>query len=81
MLIQLRTGFCDPEGELLRVLDRPGWRRLSRRRKAEVVDELVQVCEDRGLWEAEAWLPRPGSDPRHIIGYWHPPNIPRGAHR
>jgi hypothetical protein len=68
MLIELRTGFCDPEGELLRVLDRPAWRRLSRPRVGEVVDELVRVCEEHGLWEAEAWLTRPGTRPRHIIG-------------
>ena len=79
MVIELRTGFCDAEAELLSVLDRPGWKRLSRPRIREVVDELVRACEARGLWEAEAWLARPGARPRHIIGYWHPPNIGRRA--
>jgi len=77
MLIELRSGFCDPDGELLGVLDRPDWRRVTHRRKGEVVGELVRVCEERGLWEAEAWLRAAGAQPRHVIGYWDPPNAGR----
>jgi hypothetical protein len=77
ILIELRRGFCDPDGELLGVLDRPGWRRVTNRRKGEVVDELVRVCEQRGLWEADAWLRPVGAPPRHVIGYWHPPSAAR----
>jgi hypothetical protein len=54
MLIELRCGFCDPDGELLGVLDRPDWQRVTRSRKGAVVDELVRLCEERGLWEADA---------------------------
>lgn len=79
MVIELRSGFCDPEGELVGVVERPGWRRVTGRRRSEVVDQLVRVCEERGLWEAEAWVQRPGALPRHIIGYWHPPNLPRNS--
>jgi hypothetical protein len=77
MLIELRTGFCDPDGELVGVLERPAWRRITRSRQREVVDELVRVCEERGLWEADAWVQPAGVRPRHIIGYWHPPNMRR----
>ena len=79
MVIELRSGFCDPDGELLGVVERPGWRRVTGGRRREVVDELVRVCEERGLWEAEAWVQRPSGPPRHIIGYWHPPNLPRNS--
>jgi hypothetical protein len=79
MLIELRSGFCDPDGELLGVLDRPGWRQVTHRRKGEVVDELVRVCEERGLSEADAWLRPVGAPPRHVIGYWHPPTAARLA--
>jgi hypothetical protein len=33
MLIELRSGLCDPDGEMLGVLDRPGWRQVTHRRK------------------------------------------------
>jgi hypothetical protein len=79
MLVELRSGFCDPDGELLGVLDRPSWRRLSRGRRSEIVGELERVCEERGLWEVEAWRRARGEKPRHIIGYWHAPNLPAGA--
>lgn len=79
MPIELRSGFCDPDGELLDVLDRPGWRQVTHRRKGEVVDELVRVCEQRGLSEADAWLRTVGAPPRHVIGYWHPRTAARVA--
>lgn len=69
--IELRTGFCDPDAELVDVLDRPGWQRMTFRQRGEVVDEMVRMREERGLWELEAWLRDPGREPRHIIGYWH----------
>jgi hypothetical protein len=46
--------LCDPDGELLAVMDRPGWQRISVRRMREIGEELVSVCEGHGLWEAEA---------------------------
>ena len=47
MVIELRSGFCDPYGELLGVAERPAWRRVTGGRRREVVDELVRVCEER----------------------------------
>jgi hypothetical protein len=58
MLIELRSGFCDPDGELLGVLDRPGWRRVTHRRKGEVVDELVESARSGGYGK-----PMRGFDP------------------
>ena len=37
--IELRAGFCDPDGELLAVLDRPGWQL--------VVYHCERIDEDR----------------------------------
>ena len=55
------------------MLERPGWQRMSFQRKGEIVDEMVQVCEECGLWEVEVWRRDPGREPRHVIGYWHTP--------
>ena len=59
MEIEIRAGFCDPDGELLAVLERSGWRRITARRRGEIADEMVRVCEttERGI--AEAWQRRP----------------------
>jgi hypothetical protein len=46
---------------------------MSFQRKGEIVDEMVQVCEECGLWEVEVWRRDPGREPRHVIGYWHTP--------
>ena len=71
MEIEIRAGFCDPDGELLAVLERSGWRRITARRRGEIADEIVRVCEatERGI--AEAWQRRP-DPPRFVIGYLHP---------
>ncbi|MGO9819533.1 MAG: hypothetical protein ACLPTJ_02630 [Solirubrobacteraceae bacterium] len=68
--IEIRAGFCDPGGELLAVLDRSGWQRITAWRRGEIADEIVRVCEatERGI--AEAWQRRPSS-PRFMIGYLH----------
>jgi hypothetical protein len=70
--IEIRAGFCDPDGELVAVLDRPDWQRVNIGRKGEIVDEMVRVCEQRGLWEVEAWRRGRDGSPQHLIGYWHP---------
>jgi hypothetical protein len=74
--IELRTGFCDPDGELLATLDRPDWQRISHERKGEIVDEMVRQCKEPALWEVEAWRRNRAGRPHHIIGYWHPRNVP-----
>ena len=70
MEIEIRAGFCDPNGELLAVLERSGWQRITARRRGEIADETVRVCEaaERGI--AEAWQRRPDS-PRFVIGDLH----------
>ena len=78
MEIEIRAGFCDPGGELLAVLVRSSWQRITARRRGEIADEIVRVCEaaERGI--AEAWQRRPDS-PRFVIGYLHrsvPVNVP-----
>ena len=45
MEIEIRAGFCDPDGELLAVLERSGWRRITAQRRGEIVGEMVRVCE------------------------------------
>ena len=65
-------GFCDPDGELVAVLDRPEWQRVDIGRKDEIVDEMVRVCEQRGLCEVEAWRRGGDGSPQQLIGYWHP---------
>jgi hypothetical protein len=81
MRIELRAGFCDPEGELLSVLDRPGWQRINIRRKREIVGQLVSACEERKVWEVEAWRRDGDAEPRHIIGYWHSPETTAAPRR
>jgi hypothetical protein len=75
--IEIRAGFCDPDGELVAVLDRPDWQRVNIGRKGEIVDEMVGVCEQRGLWELEAWRRGRDGSPQHLIGYSHPPTTRR----
>ncbi len=70
MRIEIRQGFCKPDGELLAVVDRPHWRRLSRARKAELVHVMVQACANHGARSVEAWLAAPRGQMQHIIGYW-----------
>ena len=74
MEIEIRAGFCDPDGELLAVLERSGWRRITARRRGEIADEIVRVCEaaERGI--AEAWQRRPDS-PR-LVDRLPPPSPP-----
>jgi hypothetical protein len=79
MVIEFRAGFCDPDGELLGVIDRPDWQRPSRSRKALIVDALERVCEERGLWEVEAWRRDRSGHSSHVIGYWHAEAVPAGS--
>ena len=57
--IEIRAGFCDPDGELLAVLERSGWRRITAQRRGEVADEMLRVCETTDVGIAEAWQRRP----------------------
>jgi hypothetical protein len=70
--IEIRAGFCDPDGELLVLLDRPNWQRMNLRRRGEIVDEMVRVCEQRGVADVEAWRRAGDGSLQHVIGYWHP---------
>jgi hypothetical protein len=70
MRIEIRRGFADADGELLAVLDRPGWQRITPRRTRQLVDELMRVCAASRAREVEAWHAAPRGRMRHIIGYW-----------
>ena len=69
MEIEIRAGFCDPDGELLAVLERSDWRRISIQRRGEIVDEMVRVCDETERENAEAWRRR-DDGPRFVVGYW-----------
>jgi hypothetical protein len=70
--IEIRAGFCDPDGELLAVLKRSDWRRISNRRRGEIVHEMVRVCDETEHGTAEAWRRRNDGSPRFVVGYWQP---------
>ncbi len=72
MEIEIRAGFCDPYAELLAVLERSDWRRMTAQRRGEIAGEMVRVCEaaERGI--AEAWQRRNPHSPRLVVGYLHP---------
>ncbi|MHB8658371.1 MAG: hypothetical protein ACYC91_10540 [Solirubrobacteraceae bacterium] len=55
MEIEIRTGFCNLDCELLAVLERSDWRRISIQRRGEIVDEMVRVCDETERENAEAW--------------------------
>ncbi|MGI8558349.1 MAG: hypothetical protein ACR2ND_08565 [Solirubrobacteraceae bacterium] len=76
MEIQIRAGFSDPEGELLVVPERPDWRRISIQRRREIVGEMVRVCDECELGQAEAWRSRVAGPPVLVIGYAY--SEPRG---
>ena len=59
MEIEIRNGFCEPDGGLLAVLILPEWRRANIERKGEIVGEMARVCEQRGVWEVEVWRRSP----------------------
>lgn len=46
MEIEIRAGFCDPDGELLAVLEHSDWRRVSIQRRGENVHDMVRVCDE-----------------------------------
>jgi hypothetical protein len=68
--IEIRAGFCAPDGELLAVLERSDWQRITARRRGEIVDEMVRVCDETEHGIAEAWRRRDDGSPRLVIGYW-----------
>jgi len=70
MEIEIRAGFCDPDGEVLAVLERSDWRRISIQRRGEIVDEMVRVCDETEHENAEAWRRRDDGSPRFVVGYW-----------
>jgi hypothetical protein len=70
--IEIRAGFCDPDGELLAVLERSGWRRITAQRRGEIAGELLRVCEAAPVGIAEAWQRRDPGPPRLVVGYLHP---------
>jgi hypothetical protein len=70
--IEIRAGFCDPDGELLAVLERSGWRRITAQRRGEIAGELLRVCEAAAVGIAEAWQRRDPGPPRLVVGYLHP---------
>ena len=72
MEIEIRAGFCDPDGELLAVLERPDWRRVSIQRRDKIVYEMVRGCDERERSEAEARRRRDNRPTQFVIGYWHP---------
>lgn len=69
--IEIRAGFCDQDGELLAVLERPGWRRVTARRRDEIAGEMLRVCETTDVGIAEAWQRR-ADQLRFVVGYLHP---------
>jgi hypothetical protein len=70
--IEIRAGFCDPDGELLAVLERSGWSRISIQRRSEIVREMARVCDETENGNAEAWRRRDDGAPRLVVGYWQP---------
>ena len=70
--IEIRAGFCDPDGELLALLERSDWHRISIQRRGEIVDEMVRVCDETKRRNAEAWRKRDDGSPRLVVGYWQP---------
>jgi hypothetical protein len=72
MEIEIRAGFCNPDGELLAVLERSDWRRITARRRGEIIHEVVRVCDETDRGTAEAWRRRDDGSPRLVVGYWQP---------
>jgi hypothetical protein len=70
MEIEIRAGFCDPDGEVLAVLERSDCRRISIQRRGEIVDEMVRVCDETERENAKAWRRRDDGSPRFVVGYW-----------
>ena len=68
--IEIRAGFCDPDGEVLAVLERSDWQRISIQRRGEIVDGVVRVCDETAHGIAKAWRRRNEGSPRLVIGYW-----------
>ncbi|MGI8557476.1 MAG: hypothetical protein ACR2ND_04055 [Solirubrobacteraceae bacterium] len=77
MEIEIRAGFCDPDGELLAVLERSDWRRITSQRRGEIADEIVRVCEAATVGSAEAWRRRDTDSPRFVVDCLHP-SLPLG---
>ena len=74
MEIEIRAGFCDPDGELLAVPERSDWRRIGIQRRGEIVDEMVRVCD-----ETTTGPPRRGEGGTTALrGSWSATGNPRG---
>ena len=72
MEIEIRAGFCDPDGEFLAVRKRSDWQRISIQRRGEIVDEMARVCDENKCGIAEAWRRWDAGSPRLVVGYWQP---------
>ncbi len=72
MEIEIRAGFCDPDGELLAVLERSDWQRISIQRRGEIVHAMVRICDETEHGIAEAWRTRDDGSPRLVVGYRQP---------
>ena len=72
MEIEIRAGFSDPDGELLAVLERSGWQRISIQRRSEIVHEIARVCDETEPRIAETWRTRDDGAPWLVVGYWQP---------
>lgn len=72
MEIEIRAGFCDPDGELLAVPERSDWQRISIQRRSDIVHEIARVCDETEHGIAETWRTRDDGAPRLVVGYWQP---------
>jgi hypothetical protein len=78
--IEIRAGFRAPDGELLALLNRPDWQRMSFQRRGEIVREMVRVCDELERPCVEAWRRNAQGAAQHVIGYWRA-DRERGAGR
>jgi hypothetical protein len=70
--MEIRVGLCDPNGELLALLERSDWQRISIQRRGEIVHEMVRVCDETKRGNAETSRRRDDGSPRLVVGYWQP---------
>ena len=70
MEIEIRAGFCDPDGEVRAVLERSDGGASACNEGGEIVDEMVRVCDETERENAEVWRRRDDGSPRFVVGYW-----------